>query len=409
MPPSTKNMASSHHFIFSPRLNSTILSIKSPKTQKLKATDRVPASELNYLPTMSVPEFTFGIELEYIVPYIHTDEADPEQSESRPVDRVPRPPKGHQLTQAEDILIDNVIYARVRRTLTLAGLPAAPMAKQPEGSPPFLPTQWDTVRDESIMETEEITDIYSNQYVPLEVVSPVLFADRPSFRSIRLAVDSLMTKHRLFVGESCGIHVHVGRGTQGFGLPVLKRTAAFLWVFDRQLGSLHPMERHTNGYSESMRKRANISRYASDLREGIRAIYAAQTARKLVHLIHWTDDDEDYDNDDVFVRNMAYNFVNIVHAEGKKTIEFRQFSSTTDSLDIRMWAEICVGIVIACSLAQEGLWINFLHNAASIEEHRPAQAIKIGPLLRRIGMGEQANWAQHRSNSLGFGGACWTQ
>ncbi|KFY53144.1 hypothetical protein V496_07854 [Pseudogymnoascus sp. VKM F-4515 (FW-2607)] len=358
---------------------------------------------------MSVPEFTFGIELEYIVPYIYTGEADPEQGESRPIDRVPRRPNGFQPSEADDILIDNVVYNRVHRTLTFVGLPAAPMAAQPEGAPPVLPTEWDTVKDESLMETEEITEKYDNRYVPLEVRSPVLFADRPGFRSIRLAVDSLMTRHRLFVGKSCGYHVHVGRGTQGFSLPVLKRTAAFLWVFDRQLGSLHPMERHTNGYAVSMREKANISRYASDLREGIRAIYATQTARELVHLIHWTDDLEKFHNDDVFVRNMAYNFINIVHAEGKKTIEFRQFTSTTDSLDIKMWAEICVGIVMACSLAQEGLWINFLHNAASMEENMPARALKIGPLLRRIGLGDQSIWAQHRSNSLGFGGSCWAQ
>ncbi|OBT69463.1 hypothetical protein VE03_01181 [Pseudogymnoascus sp. 23342-1-I1] len=350
---------------------------------------------------MSTTEFTFGIELEYIVPFIYTDDTDPQPGDRRAIDRVPRP--ANDFRDREPLLIDNVVYDRVHRTLQLAGLPAAQMPV-PKGTPAPLPTQWDTVCDESLVETDEMAELYGAQFVPLEVRSPVLIARRADFRSIGLAVDSMVIRHRLFATDTCGYHVHVGRGTEGFSLPVLKRIAAFLWVFENQLGSLHSKERHTNGYAQSMRKKANISRYANDLRQGIREIFAATTERDLVILIHWTDEYEDIEKDDVFIRNMAYNFLNIVLADGKKTIEFRQFCSTTESLDVKMWAEVCTGIVMACTNAVEGEWINFLHNAATMEENIPANSMRIGALLSCIGLRDQAIWAHERCKRLGNAG-----
>ncbi|KFZ09236.1 hypothetical protein V502_08854 [Pseudogymnoascus sp. VKM F-4520 (FW-2644)] len=351
--------------------------------------------------------FTFGIEMEYLVPFIFTGEADPEPNERRAIDRTP--PQTNDFRDAHGVIIDTVVFDRVRRTLQFAGLPAAKMPVIPGGPPRILPSQWDAVIDESLVETDDMAEVYGNRFIPLEVVSPVLSADRAGYRTIRLAIDALVSRHRLFPTDTCGYHVHVGRGTAGFSLPVLKNIAAFLWVFERQLGSLHSEERHLNGYASSMRKKANISRYAKDLRQGIREIYAASTARQLVFLIHWTDEFEKYENDDVFVRNMAYNFVNIVHAEGKKTIEFRQFCSTTDSLDVKIWAEVCTGIVMACEQRGEAEWSAFLHDAADKEEKKSPEVLKIGDLLRKIGLGDQANWAQERSQKLGNGSSCSIQ
>lgn len=204
--------------------------------------------------------FTFGIELEYLVPYIYTGEADPEPKERRVLDRTPLPENNFRDREGE--VIDNVVYNRVRSTLQLAGLPAAKMPNLPVGA---LPTQWSAVVDESLVETDDMAEIYGNRFIPLELVSPVLSVDRASFRAIRLAVDSVLSKHRLFSSDTCGYHVHVGRGTEGFTLPALKNIAAFFWTFERQLGSLHPRERYFNGYASSMRKRANISCYAENL------------------------------------------------------------------------------------------------------------------------------------------------
>ncbi|ELR08450.1 hypothetical protein VC83_01262 [Pseudogymnoascus destructans] len=341
--------------------------------------------------------FTFGIEVEYLVPFIYTGDIDPEPKDRRTIDRTP--PNTNDFSDATGIVIDNRVYDRVRRTLRDVGLPAAVMPELPIGS---LPTQWEPVRDESLVEDDDMADLYGNCFVPLEIRSPVLSADRAGFRAVRLAIDALVSKHRLLITDTCGYHVHVGKGKEGFSLPALKNIAAFLWVFGPQLGTLHPPYRHTIGYASSMRKRSNISHHAEDLREGIREIYAAKTARRLVYLIHWTDPDEKFESDDVFIRNMAYNFVNIVHEEGKKTIEFRQFCSTTDSLHVKMWAEVCTGIVMACSERSEAEWSAFLYDAAATEESRPKVVLNIAQLLSRIGLGDQANWAQQRSQELGY-------
>ncbi|OBT80011.1 hypothetical protein VF21_01125 [Pseudogymnoascus sp. 05NY08] len=341
--------------------------------------------------------FTFGIEVEYLVPFLYTGDRDPQPKDSRTIDRTPRP--ANDFSDYEGIVIDNLVYDRVRRTLRDVGLPAAVMPEQPVGA---LPSQWEPVRDESLVEDDDMAEMYGYNFIPLEIRSPVLNANRAGFRAVRLAIVALVSKHRLLITDTCGYHVHVGRGTEGFSLPALKNIAAFLWVFGPQIGTLHPPNRHNNGYASSMRKRSNISHHEEDLREGIREIYAAKTARRLVYLIHWTDPDETIENDEVFIRNMAYNFVNIVHAEGKKTIEFRQFCSTTDSLHVKMWAEVCTGIVMACAERSEIEWSAFLCDAAAKEENRSNEVMDIAQLLRTIGLGDQASWAQQRSKELGY-------
>ncbi|KFY72464.1 hypothetical protein V499_07423 [Pseudogymnoascus sp. VKM F-103] len=397
MPPSAEIMAQSVHLISSfPHCISTAqYSIKSPNHPKNKSTDKIPASKLTFLPTM-LATFSFGIEVEYLVPYLYTDDIDPEPKDRRTIDRTP--PGINDVTDPNGYIIDNVVYNRVRRTLRDVGLPAAVMPELPVGS---LPSQWEPVRDESLVEDDDMADLYGSNFIPLEIRSPVLNADRAGFRSVRLAIDTLVSKHRLLITDTCGYHVHVGRGKEGFSLPALKNIAAFLWVFGGQLGTLHPKNRHNNGYASSMRKKSNISHHAEDLCEGIREIYAAKTARRLVYLIHWTYPDEEFESDDVFIRNMAYNFVNIVHAEGKKTIEFRQFASTTDSLHVKMWAEVCVGIVMACAERNELEFSAFLLDAADKEENRPKEVLDIAQLLSRIGLRDQANWAQQRCEELG--------
>ncbi|KFY32189.1 hypothetical protein V493_00441 [Pseudogymnoascus sp. VKM F-4281 (FW-2241)] len=348
---------------------------------------------------MSAQGFTFGIELEYIVPFIYTGDPDPQPTERRAIDRTD--PQTNDFRDQNGVLIDNIVYDRVRRTLQFAGLPAAKMPEMSDGGPPSLPTQWDAVVDESLMENDEFAELYGNRYIPLEMRSPVLSADRPGFRTIRLAVDALVSKHRLFITETCGYHVHVGRGTAGFSLPALKNIAAFLWVFEPQIATLHPKERQNYGYASPMRKKANIARFAPDLTRGIREIYAASSKRKLVYLIHWTDEFENDESDEVFIRNMAYNFINIVLVDGKKTVEFRQAASTTDGFDVKMWAEVCVGIVMACAEKGEAEWSAFLYDAAAKEQNRSSEVLKIAGLLRKIGLSDQATWAQERSQRLG--------
>ncbi|KFY15123.1 hypothetical protein V492_02225 [Pseudogymnoascus sp. VKM F-4246] len=379
------------HFLTASQRHKIPSKITKPTQQQQTGT----ASKLTFLPTMPAG-YTFGIELEYLVPFLYTGDPDPEPNDRRTIDRAVQ--GENAFCDDYGIVIDNAIYDRVRSTLRFVGLPAAKMPDLPAGA---LPSQWDVVVDESLVETDEMEAMYGEgNFIPVELNSPVLLVERASFRSIRLAVDALVSKHRLFITDTCGFHVHVGRGKEGFPLPALKNIAAFLWVFEPQLGTLHPKDRHLNGYGSPMRERGNIKRLLPDVRQGVREIYAASTARKLVHLIHWTDQYERLENDEVFVRNMAYNFVNIVHKQGKKTIEFRQAASTTDSLDVKMWAEICTGIVAACAEKPVPEWKEFLLDAAAKEERKAPDVMKIAELLRMIGLSDQATWAQQRSKKL---------
>lgn len=68
--------------------------------------------------------------------------------------------------------------------------------------------------------------------------------------------------YRVITNSTCELHVHVGIGSAGFDLKILKKLMAALWTWKPQLQMLHPVE-HTspkNGliFSKSLRCRGRM-------------------------------------------------------------------------------------------------------------------------------------------------------
>ncbi|KAI0176431.1 putative amidoligase enzyme-domain-containing protein [Hypoxylon sp. FL1284] len=194
-----------------------------------------------------------GIELEFLVAYLHVGEQDPLESNTNlpPLLRL-----GND-TQGWDARME--VIRHIRGTLRNHGIDVAePME---EDLRPDVPMQlrngdkWSVSYDESVR--EKFCDDYG--WVPVEVRTPAFWAKEESYDEIRYVVNMLKYYYRLRLNPTCGLHVHVGNGRRFFSANTVKRLAAFLWAADPTLSRLHAPWRRVHQYCPSIR---HISRLA---------------------------------------------------------------------------------------------------------------------------------------------------
>jgi hypothetical protein len=331
---------------------------------------------------MEAVSITFGVEVEFMVPFIFDDEEDPEEHDWRQLNIIN---SGHGIDPSLQI------HTELRLTLAINGLPAIRMGRE------ILPTQWAVVHDASVVASNSMEELYGDRWSDVEVVSPALPVDAFSFNDVQVAINSIFSQYRMYTPPSCGTHVHVGNGTNGFTLDALKNIAGFLYIFERQLSALHPLHRQDNDMCFSMRQWSTISGCFHDLLKGLQSIYRRTTIESLVTLVHDYDEGYPPDHPNHLIRGMQYNFKNLLRDDGRKTIEFRQFEATSDGLEVRRWAETCTAIVHACAMADINQWVTFLHSNAEIEMNRPQDMLTISDLLLQFGYPTQAAWAEERN------------
>ncbi|KAK0657399.1 hypothetical protein B0T16DRAFT_442098 [Cercophora newfieldiana] len=116
-----------------------------------------------------------------------------------------------------------------------------------------------------------------------EIKTPVLRACQASFDHVCEVLAAINGHFRVRVNPSCGMHVHVGKGSQlmrdvdqitpalnavtgfpifkskTFSLSELRRISALLWAVDPFLAALHPPERQFNIYSGSIRTYSELA------------------------------------------------------------------------------------------------------------------------------------------------------
>lgn len=180
----------------------------------------------------------------------------------------------------------------------------------------------------------------------VEVVSKILTAGEESFKEVCNVSNLLNRTFRTEVNRSCGLHVHVGNGKEGFNLATLKNLVAALWVFDREIIRLHPRFRTASRSSTACRSfcAGVLGRFPrkGELERNLKSFYNAKTIRKLTRLVGYS-------------KYQAYNFLNLSAGRDawgvkdpepcKETVEFRQHEATLDGGRVERWARFCVGIV----------------------------------------------------------------
>ncbi|KAI0966810.1 hypothetical protein F4678DRAFT_475709 [Xylaria arbuscula] len=206
--------------------------------------------------TFTVPvgnRLSYGVELELLVAYIYTFDADPDESNSSnlaPILRVDRSETAHL-----------AIQKHIRTTLRSHGIRVRDEAADlVDGVPLHLDGLdcWDIDIDHSVRagQAEYALDEGKTgkyRWLGVELQSPACWDVSPSYDEIDFVVNLLKSRYRLRLNPSCGLHVHVGNGPRYFDANTLKRAGALLWATDPMLSRLHAPWRRVGHHATSIR------------------------------------------------------------------------------------------------------------------------------------------------------------
>jgi len=190
------------------------------------------------------------------------------------------------------------------------------------------------------------------EYQGIEVRSPKLEFTPESLAEVESLCALLTSIYKIKNNITTGLHVHLGHDTQGFTFLNIQKLLVFLFTFEPQIASLHPIHRMNNKYGRSMRDYSPFSLNFQAKYE--RRPTAAEFASKIFslktrgHMFRLAMGGNDY-------KQNNYNFGGIVKKahpsgiiqadEGRQTIEFRQHEGTMDGKRITHWIQVIVGFV----------------------------------------------------------------
>lgn len=186
---------------------------------------------------------TFGVELEILVPYLWSHQADPAgDTDKRQLIRLSQEDmgSGEVFLTAHD-QVKNILRAFLRSH----GIAVSNNDVQEPGPP----------REYSIGYDSSIREFGFQQYhfTGVELRSPALFAEPTSFNEVKRVVSLLISNFRLRINETTGFHVHVGTGSDRLPPRAVRRLSQFLWCADGFLSQVHPPERMLSHHCPSIR------------------------------------------------------------------------------------------------------------------------------------------------------------
>jgi hypothetical protein len=171
------------------------------------------------------------------------------------------------------------------------------------------------------------------------------------------------------VNETCGLHVHVGKGRQNFPSDQeTKNLFAILWIFENRLSRLHPPHRHDFEQCRSMRVLSPLAEKDLSPKESLQRILACQSMAQVIILLTTA----------VVDGGMAYEGYNLLPGSAepiKRTVEFRQHAGTLDPEAIINWAIVCVRLLQYAGEAPQAELERFLWG--NVEDERRFTAVDL--------------------------------
>ncbi|ESZ95530.1 hypothetical protein SBOR_4083 [Sclerotinia borealis F-4128] len=177
------------------------------------------------------------------------------------------------------------------------------------------------------------------EYIPIEMRSPVLKFNPDSLKEIHKMLTALNTNFNVVVNRSCGLHVHVGNGTEGMSVEPLKHLMATIWIFESQISSLLPKSRSLlSCHSAPLHQCSNLGvrGFEGDLLD---VPFSPSTINEVVTMF------EGYAKSfrlAYLIGGLRQPFDEPV----KRTIEFRQHERTTDPETFMNWVSFVVELVV---------------------------------------------------------------
>ncbi|OTA97478.1 hypothetical protein M434DRAFT_7954 [Hypoxylon sp. CO27-5] len=233
---------------------------------------------------------TFGVELEFLVPFLEEGEDDPlaHIEGLPPVYRVKASLREGEGRMRFD---DEFIHDGIHELLTSRGL--STRIKQYKYDSDFEQkilakythwrvaddasirelgrgdSGWDVVEDDFLEDAlirglgkKELPVSWTNKYswAGVEVISPVEHDVPEAFAAIDYARGVLTSAYRCRVNSSTGLHVHVGQRAERFPLQPIRRIASLIWSAENLLVTLNHPSRPANYFTRTFRQRSRLAR-----------------------------------------------------------------------------------------------------------------------------------------------------
>ena len=299
------------------------------------------------MPDPKLTNFTFGVEIEFILPYQPPDDDDP---------------------RFEDEIEDELHDLCIRKPLERAGLQVHSNEVDVSDETELLYSKWSVQCDGSVKFTQEdfdridgtfangvkVNDIDDLNYVSVELISPVLTYSAEAMREVHIAVETIC-KLPIVVPRSAGLHVHIGNGNARLPLLMLKNLAVLTSCFEQQWNQATPPHRLNNPHCHLPRHAFFAKDY--DRVATAKAIYELPDIDSLVRKFHVPPMQIGLKDPylHVWSRNKAIDYLNQVfwvESDEKKTVEFRQQAGTVDPFEVLRWI-VTVGTMAAIANEHE--------------------------------------------------------
>ena len=319
------------------------------------------------------PHLTFGVEFEFVVRF------DPKnyQPWMAEQDGVLWTGTGESQGLGEAQKYNRMIRAHIGDTLRRHNFPVSAQSASGAVEPGYQ--KWAVVPDGSIIPELEGAEPSGtgSRFTGIELRTPVFFYTDNAIEEIRQVLKLLTDHFDAFVNTTCGLHVHVGNGHEGFPLETMKNFGSLVSSFERQFNSLHPLHRLDNYYAKP------LGRIFPGIapRDRLAAIDRRTSVEEIVLYFNIVEGDNDYAT--------AYNLANLIFTE-KKTIEFRQHAGTLDPTETISWVDLVTGLV---SLSHTQPYSTLL---PLIEQHIDDSRFSVIDLLHALGLPSVAEYYRQR-------------
>ncbi|PVH87357.1 hypothetical protein DL98DRAFT_351710, partial [Cadophora sp. DSE1049] len=223
-------------------------------------------------------------------------------------------------------------------------------------------------------------------FLPIEITSPpYYYGQEQAFREIRVVCQVLRDTYRISCNRSCGVHVHVGNGVEGFAFEAVQNLLATIWTFEEQIETIHPRHRVENeGMCPSFRRYSELSRRHSsngtlDVRAGLEDILSQRG--KSVHVFADMTEPRTANSHEGGTR-LALIISETLVARCQRTVEFRQHKGSLDFGELELWIRFCVQLMMFADSIDRAKLAPFLRDHVEMS----VQECPVEFVLGRLGM-----------------------
>jgi hypothetical protein len=346
-------------------------------------------------PCPTQDRLTFGVEIEVALATLPTDREDPNPEDTRVC---------YGVNDGDYKYVSENARHHVAETLDRAGIqveycPGTHPDKDSFGYKaawePKKPRSWAIKMDADVGPPEGLdVDQLAYEWHGIELNSPPLYYSEDAVKEVMYVLELLSTTYRCALTRRTALHVHVGNGTKGFTPEVIQRLLATYWTFEPQIELIHPLFRIDYKNCASLRR-------GSDLAMGVLLEKSKRNNRGFIEYI-LDDYNRDYGKLEMLskhptVKNSEENrsAVNVqplkwaeVYGGTKKTVEFRQHTSTLDPQELAHWIHLAVGLLEFANTVEKSTLEPFL---AEYIDKTPKQ-FGLDKTLVKLGMPREARY-----------------